>query len=549
MDTKHNKTVTVRAMYTMAILTVVLSLATVAYASPASPFTGQWQAIDLDGSDLRLAIGGPPTGPFQITWTDNYMDDCNGNPGMMRGTGLLNEADTNFLDADLHLKCFTTGVSQDLDLTFQYHPSANTLSMKYDSGLVTLWHRPGERQAAAIFVSSAEDVIANDGVCTLREAIIATNTNAPSGDLKGECRAGDGFDTDIIVLAAGQTYSLVTDGTYENNSGTGDLDILNNSNGYDQAALDLIIAVNGTGTAIISQDATVDDRVLENHGATVQIVGLTLTGGSSVETGGGLLNSSGILAIHNSQLSGNSANTGGALANWGGSVSFTKSIVSANTALLNGGGISNQESGKVTIQNGSVVSGNSAVGGGGLFNDWSMITVIDSTVSGNSVTGYGGGILNWWNSVVTITDSNISGNTAGWGGGVYNMPRSSVKVNASIVSGNSASNVGGGFVNNSSGHISITGSAILANTSTGDGDAFYFGDYRPYATVVNESCIAGNGDTAVYNGGEEYTQDFTRNWWGDASGPGGAGPGSGDSVAGLIDFSDWLIAPPAICAP
>lgn len=35
----------------------------------------------------------------------------------------------------------------------------------------------------------------------------------------------------------------------------------------------------------------------------------------------------------------------------------------------------------------------------------------------------------------------------------------------------------------------------------------------------------------------------TENWWGDASGPSGAGPGSGDPVSAGVDFSDWLTAP------
>ena len=48
------------------------------------------------------------------------------------------------------------------------------------------------RTAAAntITVTSAADTTANDGVCTLREAIIAANTNTASGAMAGECAAG-----------------------------------------------------------------------------------------------------------------------------------------------------------------------------------------------------------------------------------------------------------------------------------------------------------------------------------------------------------------------
>jgi CSLREA domain-containing protein len=49
---------------------------------------------------------------------------------------------------------------------------------------------------ATITVNSIADVAANDGQCTLREAIIAANTNTASGALPGECAAGvSGLDT------------------------------------------------------------------------------------------------------------------------------------------------------------------------------------------------------------------------------------------------------------------------------------------------------------------------------------------------------------------
>jgi hypothetical protein len=48
--------------------------------------------------------------------------------------------------------------------------------------------------------------------------------------------------------------------------------------------------------------------------------------------------------------------------------------------------------------------------------------------------------------------------------------------------------------------------------------------------------------TGVQNEGGE-TLDATRNWWGNASGPGGEGPGQGDAVTGDVDFEPWLGAP------
>ncbi len=57
--------------------------------------------------------------------------------------------------------------------------------------------------AATIAVNSLADTTANDGVCTLREAIIAANTNAISGAAVGECAAGTAGLNVITFSVAG----------------------------------------------------------------------------------------------------------------------------------------------------------------------------------------------------------------------------------------------------------------------------------------------------------------------------------------------------------
>jgi CSLREA domain-containing protein len=49
--------------------------------------------------------------------------------------------------------------------------------------------------AATLSVNSNGDTQANDGACTLREAIVAANTDTVSGAAVGECAAGSGTDT------------------------------------------------------------------------------------------------------------------------------------------------------------------------------------------------------------------------------------------------------------------------------------------------------------------------------------------------------------------
>jgi hypothetical protein len=129
------------------ILAVAFPFTSTAHAASNSPFVGKWEAVDVDSSDMSLAIGGPPAGPFQITWTDKYISYCNGEAGIVRGTGWLNEGDPNLLEADVSLECFTTGATLEFHVTFRYHPTTNTLSIKYSFGQVTIWHRPGGGQA------------------------------------------------------------------------------------------------------------------------------------------------------------------------------------------------------------------------------------------------------------------------------------------------------------------------------------------------------------------------------------------------------------------
>jgi hypothetical protein len=370
-----------------------------------------------------------------------------------------------------------------------------------------------------LLVTGTEDLIANDGICSLREAVIAANTNSSSGEMNGECPGGLDNSTDTILLPADQTYSLSIDSTCSDDPFCGDLDIWNNS-----AAIDLIIMVEGGGNATISQDATVDDLVLQNHDATVQIEGLTLTGGTSPGSGGGI-NNIGTMVISRSTISGNSAGwDGGGLLNYFGStMTLNDTTVSGNSAGHAGGGIMSW-GGELTV-NVSAFSNNTAAHAGGIGSAGGTTVITDSSVSGNSasgVGGVGGGLFNWGESTLTLKDTTVSGNTAvAIGGGVFNY-----------------------------GWLTITGSSLVGNTADGEGDAVYSATDIVNAMSITGSCIVGNGNIAVFN--ERYaSQNFTGNWWGDASGPTHwSNPGGiGDSVSDYIDFSSWLIESPSICTP
>lgn len=68
-------------------------------------------------------------------------------------------------------------------------------------------------------------------------------------------------------------------------------------------------------------------------------------------------------------------------------------------------------------------------------------------------------------------------------------------------------------------------------------------------TKVTNNNIFGNLSYGIYNQISWFTLDAINNWWGDASGPGGVGPGSGDAVSHGVDYDPWLVEPSACCKP
>ena len=273
---------------------------------------------------------------------------------------------------------------------------------------------PHPAKAATITVSTTSDVVSDDGLCSLREAITAANTDTASGLSVGECPGGSGDDA--VTLPTG-TYALSIVGSGENSNATGDLDILGN------------VTINGAGSGSTTIDGSVLHRVLHIFsGNFVEIDGLTITNGTTTSSGGGISNS-GTLLLTNSAITGNTASLSGGIYN-SASLTMTNSTVKGNTALT-AGGIFN--SGRLTL-NSSTVSDNTSTGatintgpGGGIMNV-ATTTLVNSTVSGNTVgSGHtGGGIFNCSAScggtipTLTLINSTLSGNSAVSGGGIDN---------------------------------------------------------------------------------------------------------------------------------
>ena len=135
-------------------------------------------------------------------------------------------------------------------------------------------------------------------------------------------------------------------------------------------------------------------------------------------------------------------------------------LTGGSATATSGGAIATSGgTGVVTLTN-STISGNSTVGaGGGIFAF--AVTATDSTISGNQAVNDGGGIAAF---DLTLVRSTVSGNSGGFGGGVRSV--NGPVVTNSTVSGNTASNGGGGFARSSAaGGGSLVYSTVVQNIS------------------------------------------------------------------------------------
>jgi predicted outer membrane repeat protein len=110
-------------------------------------------------------------------------------------------------------------------------------------------------------------------------------------------------------------------------------------------------------------------------------------------------------------------------------------------------------------------NGNSAVYGGGMYDDTGSSPTLSSvTFRGNRAT-YGGGIYNGNGSNPALKNVTISGNTAATnGGGAYNNTGSSPTLTNVTFSGNSAGTSGGGLYSDSGSNPSISNSILYGDT-------------------------------------------------------------------------------------
>jgi len=392
--------------------------------------------------------------------------------------------------------------------------------------LSTLPLQKTAHSAATITVNTTSDQLTNDALCSLREAIIAANSDSAVGG----CNAGSGID--IILFDANlslpATFTLSITGTGEDATQRGDLDITSSLT---------ITPANASQIGKITIDGNASDRVFHIlNSAKVSINGLIVQNGnpgSGNEGGGFLLASQTQLTMNNATIRNNSSLTGGVKTqgrftltngtvenNQGGGITNDASIVTLNNvSLLNNSGgfaIRNQGNGGLIFDRGTI-RGNP----GGIYNTTATATLSNLEISQNSNSAiYNTGVVL---SQITLKNSSLLSNTAFSGAGIYNDGLGTkVTVIDSRISGNQVTGAGGGIFNN--GTINISKSTLAHNQALSGAGIRHFGGDLSITNVTFSQNSAGNNGGALYIGSSAIVASAT--FYANTAG----GTDSGDSI-------------------
>ncbi len=150
--------------------------------------------------------------------------------------------------------------------------------------------------------------------------------------------------------------------------------------------------------------------------------------------------------------------------------------------------------------------------------------ITGSTYSGNSYVGKGVG--NWLDYGVEV------------GGGAHATIKDSAFRNNLGVASVDGSTSAGILVTTyyGDGTTATILNNVITNCTTGIAVGYNASDTSQ--VVAHYNSIAGNTDFGIFS--TNPVVDATLNWWGGASGPSGAGTGTGDAVSANVIFSPWL---------
>lgn len=290
----------------------------------------------------------------------------------------------------------------------------------------------------------AESGIVVDGDCTLFDAIIAANTDAPSG----ACPAGAGPDhiqlAVDVTLSEGDdtlhtalpdiTSAMTIDGAghtvrvvwsvEETGLSESPYIVFRTSSEADLTLRNITVSGGNSGLFNQGGQVTVIDSVfIDNEMGLRNFDGALTVLNSRVvfNDGGALMNVRGHLIVENSVLSNNKINwhvhqigftNGSAVEVRGGTALITNCVMVGNDAE-SGGGVKLTNGGTVTVVDSIIANNHVNIAGGGLYVNNGTLTVINSTITDNTINLQNGGVFIDQRGSVTLLNTTVTGHAGG----------------------------------------------------------------------------------------------------------------------------------------
>lgn len=231
---------------------------------------------------------------------------------------------------------------------------------------------------------------------------------------------------------------------------------------------------NGTTAQLTASATTIQNNIAVTApgGGVFNLGNATLSGCPIVNNeataggGGGIENGiNALLILNNSGVTGNRAlnSLGGGLHNYA-TADLTRVTIQNNLAN-GGGGLYNESTGRTTVNTSVIISNTSNSNGGGINNQGALTVTQSSIVSNTSVLLQGGGLFNKANAQLTnVTISNNSSPAVSdSGGAIYNDSGGALQARHATISHNQAP----GIVNNAGSVTLINTIAALSSGGTG----------------------------------------------------------------------------------
>ncbi|HZB29226.1 MAG TPA: right-handed parallel beta-helix repeat-containing protein, partial [Streptosporangiaceae bacterium] len=299
---------------------------------------------------------------------------------------------------------------------------------------------------------------------------------------------GGGYYSNGASSAIGLRSKItITDSTFSNNVAWAAAGAIH-SGGDGEMVIDRVELKDNEAKADAGGGLEVGDR------SSLLMTRTDVTGNKAYSEGGGLYTASERpQTVRNTTFSKNSAGVpglegndagGGGVYTEGGPVEIVGGQISENTGTGEGGGLSIDNHGDVTVRDIVIWGNSSLMDGGGVENSGAGVTFERVMVRNNKAVLDGGGIHNASSGEFTVLDTTMRENRAQNGGGFTNASDSTLVMRRTLITGNSAkrppnpedpegSGYGGGFYSISDGGGLMENTTISHNSSNVRGGGMY----------------------------------------------------------------------------